>query len=115
MGNLFGDRAFRGVFLIRSVSSQCGADANERPTRSADVRKQLRDKAEAVRREQTERAVRTLEREDGLSAAKREIVEQLGVRLTNAVLAHPESVLDSRGPETARAVAELLELDGPAD
>lgn len=114
-GNLFGDTPFRNAFVSTPVSTDCGTDVEEGVPSSADVRRQLRDRADAIRREQTERAVRELASEEDLSPVEREAVEQLGVRLTEAVLARPEAVLHSRGAESARSVATLFDLEAADD
>lgn len=114
-GNLFGDTPILIAFVVTPVSTDCGTDVKDGVPSSADVRRQLRDRADAIRREQTERAVRELDSEADLSPAEREAVEQLGVRLTEAVLAGPETVLHSRGAESARSVATLFDLEAADD
>lgn len=97
------------------MSTECGSDGSDSPASCAVVRRWLREEADSVRREETERAVRKLATDREISGVERDVVERLGVRLTEAVLATPEMALESGDPAVAQSVADLFDLEPPAE
>ncbi|WP_226481581.1 hypothetical protein [Natrinema amylolyticum] len=82
------------------------------------VERRLRRRAEAIERDELEAAFSALDARRELTTAERERLERLADDIVDGILAPPEAALEraaDRDDETARAVAELFDLDAPSN
>jgi glutamyl-tRNA reductase len=83
----------------------------EDTTDPAAVRRHIRERAEAVRRDELDRALSRLEATGETSEAQRDVLRELAHAVTDAVLATPEAALEDERVDT-QTLEAALELFG---
>lgn len=103
-------REYTADFSVGMTHDTQAVERGSEPSDPRQARRELRDRAEEVKREQLNEALERLQAEGQINAAQRRILEEMSTAIVDEILPGPEATLFAEGECSQERIAAVVEL-----